>query len=91
MTTRTSIAASLTIFLCAGATAQTTLPPPHFHHLALNSVDPDAAIAFYVKEFPSTSRTTWQGLPALASPTRMMIVFNRVSSPPPADPDVTAY
>src|SRR4051812_1899045 len=37
-------------------------PPPHFHHLALNSTDPDAAIAFYVKQFPTTSRTSWEGL-----------------------------
>jgi catechol 2,3-dioxygenase-like lactoylglutathione lyase family enzyme len=73
------------------AVGQTALPPPHFHHLALNSVDPEAAIAFYLKEFPSTSRTTWQGMPALVSPTQVMIVFQKVAAPPPADPDVTAY
>jgi hypothetical protein len=73
------------------AAAAQTLPPPHFHHLALNSVDPDAAIAFYMTEFPSTSKTSWEGMPALASPTQVMIVFNKVASPPDADPDVTAY
>ncbi|HET7084269.1 MAG TPA: hypothetical protein VFI23_05830 [Rhizomicrobium sp.] len=73
------------------ATGQTVLPPPHFHHLALNSTDPEAAIAFYLKEFPSTARTDWQGLPALVSPTHVMIVFQKVAAPPPADPDVTAY
>jgi catechol 2,3-dioxygenase-like lactoylglutathione lyase family enzyme len=73
------------------AAAAQTLPPPHFHHLALNSTDPEAAIAFYVKEFPSTSKTSWEGMPALASPTQVMIVFNKVASPPDADPDVTAY
>jgi len=26
---------------------------PGFHHLRLNSVDPDAAIAFYTRQFPS--------------------------------------
>ena len=40
------------------------LPPPGFHHLHLNSLDPDAAIAFYVRHFPTSSKTTWAGLPA---------------------------
>ena len=32
------------------------LPTPAFHHLHLNSVDSDAAIDFYVRQFPSTSK-----------------------------------
>ena len=75
----------------SGAAGQTALPPPHFHHLALNSSDPEAAIGFYIKEFPSTSRTVWQGMPALMSPSRVMIVFQKVAAPPVADPDTTAY
>jgi catechol 2,3-dioxygenase-like lactoylglutathione lyase family enzyme len=71
--------------------AAAQLPPPHFHHLALNSTDPDAAIAFYVKQFPSTSRTSWEGLPALASPNHVMIVFQKVRRAPAADPEATAY
>jgi catechol 2,3-dioxygenase-like lactoylglutathione lyase family enzyme len=73
-----------------GAAAQ-SLPPPHFHHLMLNSTDPDAAIAFYIKEFPSTSRTDWEGMPALASPSHVMIVFHKVDKAPLADPNITAY
>src|ERR1700722_17311180 len=73
-----------------GAAAQ-SLPPPHFHHLMLNSTDPDAAIAFYIKEFPSTSRTDWEGMPAMASPSHVMIVFHKVDKAPLADPNVTAY
>jgi hypothetical protein len=42
------------------------LPPPTFHHLHLNSLDPDAAIEFYTTHFPSSQRTTWNGDPALA-------------------------
>jgi len=75
----------------SGAAGQVVLPPPHFHHLALNSVNPDAAIAFYLKEFPSTARTSWEGMPALKSPTNVLIVFQRVAIPPPADPEITAY
>lgn len=44
-----------------------TLPPPHFHHLHLNSANPEAAIAFYTEQFPSTSKSTFAGLPALKS------------------------
>jgi catechol 2,3-dioxygenase-like lactoylglutathione lyase family enzyme len=73
----------------SGAAGQTAAP--HFHHLALNSTDPEAAIAFYLKQFPSTVRTSWEGMPALMSPTHVMIVFQRVASPPPADPEITAY
>jgi catechol 2,3-dioxygenase-like lactoylglutathione lyase family enzyme len=74
----------------SGAAGQTALPPPHFHHLALNSADPDAAIAFYLKEFPSTARTSWEGMPALRSPGHVLIVFQKLATPA-ADPNITAY
>src|SRR5882724_11165910 len=67
------------------------LPAPKFHHLQLNSVDPDAAVAFYVKQFPSTSKTVWEGMPALATPNNVLIVFNKTTPAPDADPNVTAY
>lgn len=73
------------------ADAQTPLPPPKFHHIALNSTDPEAAIAFYTKEFPTTSRTSWEGLPALASPDNVLIVFQKVARAPDADANTTAY
>ena len=82
------VAASITI-PCQAQTA--SLPAPKFHHLELGSVDPDAAIAFYTKEFPSTSKTIWQGLPALASPNNILILFHKVAAAPDADPNETAY
>ena len=45
------------------------LPTPGFHHLHLNSVDPAAAIDWYVRQFPSCTRGEWAGFPALLSPT----------------------
>lgn len=71
--------------------AQAPLAAPRFHHLELNAVDPDAAIAFYVKQFPATAKTTWEGKPALSSPDNVLIVFNQVTRPPQADANVTAY
>ena len=32
------------------------LPAPGFHHLHLNAVNPDAAIDFYAKQFPTSSQ-----------------------------------
>ena len=91
---RRALLASVLIACWQPADAQppdAPLPPPKFHHLQLNSVDPDAAIAFYVKQFPSTSKTAWEGMPALATPNTVLIVFNKITPAPDADPNVTAY
>jgi hypothetical protein len=62
------------------------LAAPVFHHLHLNSVDPDAAIGFYIRRFPSSRKTSWQGRPALAAPNDVLILFERVATPPPTSP-----
>jgi catechol 2,3-dioxygenase-like lactoylglutathione lyase family enzyme len=62
------------------------LSTPGFHHLHLNSVDPDAAIDYYVRQFPSTSKTNWAGIPALYSPTNVLILFSKVATPPATSP-----
>ncbi len=84
-------AAALTLGVGLASAAETALPPPGFHHLQLNSVDPDAAIGFYVKEFPSTSKTTWGGMPALSSPNNVLVLFTKVDKPPVSDPQATAF
>ena len=84
----TILAASLASFLAA-ATARAqepALPPPAFHHLHLNSVNPESAADFYAARFPSNSRTTFAGEPALRSPTDVLLVFTRVDAPPPTQP-----
>ena len=62
------------------------LPTPKFHHLHLNSVDPDAAIDFYTRQFPSTARGSWGGLPALKSPNDVLLLFTKVDTPPTSEP-----
>jgi catechol 2,3-dioxygenase-like lactoylglutathione lyase family enzyme len=62
------------------------LPAPGFHHLHLNSVDPEAAIDFYVRLFPRSAPARWGGLPALAAPNDVLILFTRVAAPPPIVP-----
>ena len=76
---------TLGTLFAAGSVAQSTdssaLPPPGFHHLHLNSTNPEAAIDYYTKQFPSTSKATWGGKPVLKSG-KVYVMFNKVSKPP---------
>jgi catechol 2,3-dioxygenase-like lactoylglutathione lyase family enzyme len=54
-------------------------------------VNPDAAIAFYTKEYPSTSKAEWGGIPALRSPNNVLVLFTKVARPPISDPQITAF
>jgi catechol 2,3-dioxygenase-like lactoylglutathione lyase family enzyme len=67
------------------------LTTPSFHHLHLNSLDPDAAIDFYTEQFTTTSRTTWGGLLALDSPNRVLILFTKVPTPPAVWPQTAIW
>jgi len=67
------------------------LPAPGFHHLHLNSVNPDKAIDFYAKEFPTTSKSTWGGLPALKSPNNVLLLFSKVDQPPATQPQTAVW
>jgi catechol 2,3-dioxygenase-like lactoylglutathione lyase family enzyme len=67
------------------------LPAPAFHHLHLNSLDPDAAIAFYTRQFATTSKASWNGLPALKSPTNVLVLFNKVATPPATSPQTAIW
>jgi catechol 2,3-dioxygenase-like lactoylglutathione lyase family enzyme len=62
------------------------LPTPTFHHLHLNSVDPDAAIDWYTRQFPSCTKGDWGGFPALLSPNNVMVLFTKVATPRPTEP-----
>jgi len=62
------------------------LPAPGFHHLHLNSVDPDAATDFYVRQFPRSAKTSWAGLPALTAPNNVLVLFTRVATAPARSP-----
>jgi catechol 2,3-dioxygenase-like lactoylglutathione lyase family enzyme len=67
------------------------LAPPGFHHLHLNSVDPDAAIAFYVRQFPTSVKASWGGLPALRAPDDVLVLFTRVAAAPATSPQTAIW
>jgi catechol 2,3-dioxygenase-like lactoylglutathione lyase family enzyme len=62
------------------------LPTPGFHHLHLNSTDPETAIGWYTRQFASTTRGSWGGFLALKSPNDVMVLFTRVDTPPLSEP-----
>jgi catechol 2,3-dioxygenase-like lactoylglutathione lyase family enzyme len=62
-----------------GAAQDAPLPTPGFHHLHLNSPDPEAEIAFYTKNFSTTQRAMFDGQPALKA-LNVWLLFNKVSS-----------
>ena len=70
---------------------QDMLAAPGFHHLHLNSLDPDAAIAFYVRHFPTSTKTSWGGFPALAAPNNILVLFTRVATAPPTSPQTALW
>jgi len=85
--------ALMAIAVCRVAAAQAVpekLPTPGFHHLHLNSVDPDAAIAFYTRQFPSTVKASFAGLPALKAG-KVYVLFTRVKTPPPTAPQTAIW
>ena len=67
------------------------LTTPRFHHLHLNSVNPDAAIDFYAKQFASTAKTSWGGLSALKSPNNVMLLFTKVDMAPAIEPQTAIW
>jgi catechol 2,3-dioxygenase-like lactoylglutathione lyase family enzyme len=86
------LAMTLVSWTLLPAGAQTNmLPAPGFHHLHLNSINPDAAIDFYTKQFPTTAKTNWGGFPALKSPNNVLILFTKVASAPPTQPQTALW
>ena len=55
------------------------LATPTFHHLHLNSTDPQRAVDFYLAQFATSKKATWQGLPAVAAPNDVLLVMSNGS------------
>jgi catechol 2,3-dioxygenase-like lactoylglutathione lyase family enzyme len=64
----------------AGGQADARESMPRLHHVGLNSVDPERAIAWYLRLWPAARRTEVAGQPAVEAD--MLLLFNRVDRPP---------
>jgi catechol 2,3-dioxygenase-like lactoylglutathione lyase family enzyme len=62
------------------------LATPRFHHLHLRVTEPERMIAFYVRQFPSSTAGVWAGLPALFCPNDVMILFEPTPAAAPTFP-----
>jgi catechol 2,3-dioxygenase-like lactoylglutathione lyase family enzyme len=58
----------------------TAVAMPRLHHVGLNTVDAEKAIAWYLKVWPSATRVTVAGLPGVRGD--MLVLFNTVDHPP---------
>ena len=54
---------------------------PRLHHVGLNSVDPERAIEWYLRVWPSAKRTMVAGYPAVEAD--MLLLFTKVNRSPP--------
>src|SRR6185295_10169754 len=46
---------------------------------------------FYTRQFPSTSKITFAGAPALKSPNNVLVLFTEVRTPPPLQPPTAIW
>jgi catechol 2,3-dioxygenase-like lactoylglutathione lyase family enzyme len=87
-----ALAATILVLRSASPHSQSAaLATPGFHHLHLASANPEAAIAFYTRAFPSTAKTTWGGLPALRSPNNVLVLFTKVDQPAATQPQTAMW
>src|SRR5438045_3327627 len=70
--------------------APASIAPPHFHHIHLNSVNPAAAIDYYLKAIPGTTKETLAGFDALKT-NNIYILFSKVNTPPATSPDTVIW
>ncbi len=63
-------------------------PPPSFHHIHVNSTDPERSIDWWSTLWPAGERTTVEGLPAFVAD-GVALVYAEVESPAPGgfDPE----
>ena len=62
-----------------------SLATPGFHHLHFRTRDPDGAVEFYTRQFPSTSAARLGGFPAVKTG-QVHLLFTRVPETPSAQP-----
>jgi len=62
----------------------TILSSPRFHHLHMNSVNPNAAIAEFLAIYPASAKVTVAGFDGLRTANDVYMLFTKVNTPPPA-------
>src|SRR5690242_19210498 len=63
--------------------AATPLPQPAFHHIHLNSVDPEKSIAWYAQYWPKGKKATFAGVPAFTDNQGFYLLYTKVPKQAP--------
>jgi catechol 2,3-dioxygenase-like lactoylglutathione lyase family enzyme len=84
-TPSTSIAFGLALWVSQLA-GQAPPAGARFHHVHLNSVNPAAAADYYTKVFTTSVKTTFNGEVAVRTVNGPLLLFTKVSTPPPTQP-----
>jgi hypothetical protein len=69
----------------AAPAATSAVPPSHFHHVHLNSLNPAAAIDYYIKAFPTSTKVSMGGFDGLKT-VNVSVLFTKVNTAPPTGP-----
>ena len=65
--------------------APAAVPPSHFHHIHLNSLNPTAAVDYYIKAFPTSTKVSLGGFDGLKT-VNVSVLFTKVNTAPPTGP-----
>jgi catechol 2,3-dioxygenase-like lactoylglutathione lyase family enzyme len=81
-----SIGALGLCMLAAGSSTPQAQSGIRFHHVHLNSVNPSAAADYYTKVFTTSVKTTFNGDVAVRTVNGPYLLFTKVNTPPPTQP-----
>src|SRR5258707_14707618 len=86
----TIVMVSLGLAYGQGQSAAPPLPMPTFHHIRINSVDPEKSLAWYAQYWPQGKKTTLAGLPAFSDEKGFYLIYQKVAKQAPGGFDRTA-
>src|SRR5229473_801852 len=73
-----------------GQSAASPLPMPKFHHIRINSANPEKSLAWYAQYWPSGKKTTYAGFPAFSDEKGFYLLYQKVAKQAPGAFDRTA-
>src|SRR5229473_2157605 len=73
-----------------GQSAASPLPMPKFHHIRINSANPEKSLAWYAQYWPSGKKTTYAGFPAFSDEKGFYLLYQKVAKQAPGAFDRSA-
>lgn len=90
LVTSTALVVSFGLARGHGQSAAAPLPAPAFHHIQINSVNPEKSLAWYAQYWPKGKKTTYAGLPAFSDEKGFYLLYRKVAKQAPGAFDRTA-